>query len=803
MTTKWKIVSGFIVMVILIVVVVVLSYNGLTNSSEHFNEYRRLARLNVGMSDLEGALSRYREHIDSYATTKDDKELGAARDAIKEGINLMDEAATFTASQERSALISSMKSRLQGFDKLSEAVRASTVENDRQYRDIVMKEFLQLQKLLETIGLNGSRANNVNAVYGVTEVWKQAGLYMSGTSRYAFTRLPKDAAQIEVYLTDLEKAITKMTRNMVTELGLKDAALARSYFKTLSEAFAGMKKMSEQLNAAFAEIDAAYASIAADAAKENVAVANEMINYGTMTLEQNDSAMNFMLLSGGGGILIGTGVALVIVLGLVKVLGQLSSFALAVSSGNFSHDITVKEKGEIGAVINAIKGIPEVLRTVMTVAEGISTNIRRGRMRERMKPERLSGEFSNLGSTINSVCNAYTDLIDAIPLPIMACDGTMQTVFFNTSAGKVLGPENIGKSCGPLLQSPECDSSGCIGKKAMAAKAAVNVETSIMAAGNKMEVAVTAIPTLDEKGTAVGFIEILTDLTEIKEKQAIMLSVAQQASTISDRVAAASEQLAAQVEQISRGAEVQRNRVESTASAMTQMNATVLEVARSAADAATQADHTREKATEGTRLVSNVITAISTVQDVGGRLQQNMQDLGVQAESIGGVMNVISDIADQTNLLALNAAIEAARAGEAGRGFAVVADEVRKLAEKTMHATQEVGGSISAIQQSARVNITEVGEAVSGVVKSTSIAESSGEALNEILSLATNNSSIVSAIATAAEEQSATSSEINQAIEEINRISSETTDGVIQSSEAVQELSSMAQELRRVMQGLQ
>jgi methyl-accepting chemotaxis protein len=327
-------------------------------------------------------------------------------------------------------------------------------------------------------------------------------------------------------------------------------------------------------------------------------------------------------------------------------------------------------------------------------------------------------------------------------------------------------------------------------------------ETCIQPKGNRMEISVAALPLHDLQKKTVGYIEILTDLTEIKSKQSVMMKVASDAAKIADQVAEASEELSEQVDHVSQGAEMQRNRVESTASAMTEMNATVMEVARNAGQASEQSSVTKEKAAAGAELVNNVVKSMNEINSVTVRLQNAMQDLGNQAESIGGVINVISDIADQTNLLALNAAIEAARAGEAGRGFAVVADEVRKLAEKTMSATQEVGASIHSIQQSARTNIDEVGSAVKGIGEATELANASGAALQEIVELAAANSTVVSSIATAAEEQSATSEEINRSIEEINQVVGETTEGMMQSANSVQALSNMAQELREVMDTL-
>jgi methyl-accepting chemotaxis protein len=179
-----------------------------------------------------------------------------------------------------------------------------------------------------------------------------------------------------------------------------------------------------------------------------------------------------------------------------------------------------------------------------------------------------------------------------------------------------------------------------------------------------------------------------------------------------------------------------------------------------------------------------------------------MTRLGAQADAIGRIMNVISDIADQTNLLALNAAIEAARAGEAGRGFAVVADEVRKLAEKTQNATKEVGEAIGGIQEGTRKNVANVDRTVIQIERATGLAGKSGEALGAIVELVDLSTDQVRSIATASEEQSAASEEINRAIEDISRISYETSDAMRQSAQAVGELAEQAQALSHMIEEL-
>ncbi|WP_029896049.1 methyl-accepting chemotaxis protein [Desulfohalovibrio reitneri] len=282
-----------------------------------------------------------------------------------------------------------------------------------------------------------------------------------------------------------------------------------------------------------------------------------------------------------------------------------------------------------------------------------------------------------------------------------------------------------------------------------------------------------------------------------------MLQAADKLESVVHIVGSASEELAAQIEQSSRGAESQAQRVTETATAMEEMNASVLEVAQNASKAAESADNARQKAQEGERIVERVIESIGQINHQAQGMKDSLGELGGQAQGIGQIMEVITDIADQTNLLALNAAIEAARAGEAGRGFAVVADEVRKLAEKTMSATKEVGQAVEAIQSGTRTNIESMDQAARVVVETNEMASQAGGALREILGIVESTADQVRSIATASEEQSASSEEINRSMTEVNTISAETSQAMNQAAEAVSSLSQQAQELRTLIQELQ
>ncbi|WP_432736980.1 methyl-accepting chemotaxis protein [Maridesulfovibrio sp. FT414] len=268
-----------------------------------------------------------------------------------------------------------------------------------------------------------------------------------------------------------------------------------------------------------------------------------------------------------------------------------------------------------------------------------------------------------------------------------------------------------------------------------------------------------------------------------------MLAAAEKLESVLNNIVQISRNVERSTGEIMNGSDFQKQRITETATAMEEMNATVLEVAQNATITNKDTEDTRNKASEGQRVVQGTIESMLDIQRQTNDLEMLMDKLNTQSSEIGNVMSVINDIADQTNLLALNAAIEAARAGEAGRGFAVVADEVRKLAEKTIGATDEVDKSISSIQTLAKQNIAGMRAAVEAISDATEHSRSSGDVLAEIVKLASNAAGQVQSIATAAEEQSATSDEINRSISEIDSMTEDNARNSMLAAQSAKELS--------------
>ncbi len=268
---------------------------------------------------------------------------------------------------------------------------------------------------------------------------------------------------------------------------------------------------------------------------------------------------------------------------------------------------------------------------------------------------------------------------------------------------------------------------------------------------------------------------------------------------VTDRVATASVQLSSTAEQMAKRSNGLTARTTQTATSVEEMNATVAEVAKNSGRAAAIAQDAVLTAKGGRKVVEETIAGMRHISDAVTQSATIIAALGKSSDEIGEIVRVIKDIAEQTNLLALNAAIEAARAGEQGRGFAVVADEVRKLAERTAKATQEIGDMIRQIQKDTKGAVASMEEGTQRVVSGVTLANKTGEALATIADRVSETADMIEHIAVAAEQQSVATQEIAADLENVARVSKESAGGAGESARASHDLSVLAAELQNVV----
>ncbi len=272
-----------------------------------------------------------------------------------------------------------------------------------------------------------------------------------------------------------------------------------------------------------------------------------------------------------------------------------------------------------------------------------------------------------------------------------------------------------------------------------------------------------------------------------------------QVSEAVEATASASSQISSSSEEMAAGAQEQSAQTSEVASAVEEMTKTIFETSKNTSIAAETAKASGEKAKEGGKVVSETIGGMNKIAEVVSKSADTVFTLGQNSEKIGEIVQVIDDIADQTNLLALNAAIEAARAGEQGRGFAVVADEVRKLAERTTKATKEIAEMIKKIQKDTEEAVESMKKGTDEVESGKKSAVKAGEVLSEIVNGAEKVTDIVVQVAAASEEQSAAAEQIGKNIEAINSVTQESSSGIQQIARAAEDLNRLTNNLQELI----
>ncbi len=350
-------------------------------------------------------------------------------------------------------------------------------------------------------------------------------------------------------------------------------------------------------------------------------------------------------------------------------------------------------------------------------------------------------------------------------------------LYRNVIIGSILAALVCGLAAGLVI-------AGAIGRSSMLLK-----ETASQLASGNLTVR-ASVASRDELGViADSFNQIANTLQAAMER----------VSSCSNELTSAAGELRANAEQIANGSENVAAQAVTVATAGEEMAATSNDIASNCTMAVESANRAYETATNGAGIIQQTVDGMARI---AGKVQDSartVESLGVRSDQIGQIIGTIEDIADQTNLLALNAAIEAARAGEQGRGFAVVADEVRALAERTTRATREIGEMIKAIQGETKNAVSAMEEGVVEVERGTNDAARSGRALDEILAQVNEVTGQINQIATAAEEQTATTNEISGNMQRITEVVQETAASSQMTAGAAGRLASLAGELQGIV----
>ena len=555
---------------------------------------------------------------------------------------------------------------------------------------------------------------------------------------------------------------------------------------------------------------------------------NAIINYYTDLFNKSsieaentyNSQYTLLIVLGLIAVLLAIVLAVIVTRGITKPLNVGVNVAEEIARGNTNVSIEIKGKDETAVLLTAMKGMAETIKSIITEINNSVKMAKDGKLDYRADAGKYQGDFKDLVVGFNSTLDAiigplnvaaeYVDRISKGDIPPKITDeykGDFNEIKNNLNT--CIDAINALVADANMLSKAAVE--GRLDTRADASKHQGDFRKIVQGVNDTLD---AVIEPIKEASQVLGIMatgdltarmlgDYRGDLAKLKQDINMLAdslsSLIQQVNELVDNTASSATEISATAEGLAAASQEQSAQADEVASAVEQMSRTITENAMAANKTAEVAKENGRIASEGGQVVSQTVNKMRDIAKVVKNSAENIEKLGESSKQIGEIISVIDDIADQTNLLALNAAIEAARAGEQGRGFAVVADEVRKLAERTTEATKQIAIMIKGIQSETEAAVLAMNKGTAEVTNGIELADKAGQSLQQILNSTQEVIDMINQIAAASEEQSATSEQISKNVTSISQVTAESAKRVEDVAHTAEELAKMTNQLADLM----
>ena len=411
MTTKYKIICGFVIMVVLQASIAALAYFDIEKASAGFAEYRRLARFNVNASDLKASLNLAVAKTYAFMDSSDKEILAEGVQQCAVFSDLLADTEQWVVNREDADALKEMRTQIDRLKQAQLAIRDSFLEMDKQYVEVVAPNGQHIGKQLDDLAQTAQSIGNAPALYSTEKVWSTYGPMLAALSYFSESRAEEDANVVKENLEASVTALTRLNDELQTEQGRRIYASLMENFAELRQAFEGLRANADTVRQNLAAAQEVAQALTKKLVGFNNTIDTAMRERGSLNLDSNAAAQRNLMILSVVGVIVGIVLAGFIIIGIVRVLSDLAGFASAVAAGNFAAQIRTREKGEIGNMVTAMRKIPAVLDEIVGTAQGLCSSVRVGRLRERLNPANFNGSFGKLAVAINTLgdflCGCY------------------------------------------------------------------------------------------------------------------------------------------------------------------------------------------------------------------------------------------------------------------------------------------------------------------------------------------------------------------------------------------------------------